>query len=83
MRPAKRKKWLRKQGRPDSKAATTASKSVADHGNRHGMWEEVKVGDGHDVWLDGGLGDRYQTPAGDPDVRVLVAIGAGHLCFRS
>ena len=38
------------------------------------MREEIEVGDGEDVRLDGGVGGHHETAAHDSDMQVLAAI---------
>ncbi|TVU22509.1 hypothetical protein EJB05_32213, partial [Eragrostis curvula] len=40
----------------------------AEHAGLYGLWQEVEVGDGEDVRLDGGVGGLHEAPAHDPDI---------------
>jgi hypothetical protein len=57
----------------------------AEHGSLHGLLDEVEVRNGKDVWLDGGVGGLYQSPAKDSkkkkkdsDMQVVAIINASH-----
>jgi len=50
----------------------------AEHGDLYDLREEIEVGDGEDVRLDGGVGGHHETAAHDSDMQVLAAMEASH-----